>query len=115
MPPINAKQVVLMILAMLSFTATGISAMENVIGVTAVKAVASIATFVGGLMAAAMTPFLSNAQTVKDVAELDGVQVRVGREATPQLAALAVDPANESISPARGQEAEVAQKAEAVA
>jgi hypothetical protein len=112
---INAKQVVLIIMAVLGFTAGATTQLNDLLGPQVAKVVVSVATFVNGLMAAALAPFLSNTQTVRDAADLEGVQVRVGREATPQLAALAVDPANESISPARGQEAEVAQKAEAVA
>lgn len=110
---INAKQIVLMVLAMLSFTATGISAMESVIGVTAVKAIGASATFIGGLMAAAMTPFLSNASVVKDASNTAGVEVQVSRTAAPNIAALAVDPAQDSISAAPGEAVAVAQKAEA--
>lgn len=111
MPTINAKQVVLMILAALSFTATGISAMEAVIGATAVKSVGAVCTFVGGLMAAALSPFLSNTNTVKDAGAIDGVQVNVSREAPQQIAALAVAPENNGIAPARGEEVAVQQKA----
>ena len=114
MPQVNAKQIVLMILAMLSFTATGISAMEAVIGVTAVKAVAAIATFVGGLMAAAMTPFLSNTSVATDAAALPGVNLQVNRQASPQIAALAVDDKQNSIAPAPGEERAVVAKAETI-
>lgn len=108
---INAKQIVLMILAMLSFTATGISAMEAVIGVSMVKAIGATATFVGGLMAAAMTPFLSNANVVLDAKNQKGVEVVVDRTAAPQIAALAIDPKQEGIAPAPGEEIAVTQKA----
>lgn len=113
MPTINAKQVVLMIIAMIAFTATGITALEPVIGVTAAKAVAAIATFLNGLMAAAMTPFLGNSSIVKDAGAIKGVDVQISREAPQNIAALAVDAANESISPAPGEERAVAQKAAA--
>jgi len=111
---INAKQVVLMILAMLSFTATGISALDAVIGVATAKAIGAIATFVGGLMAAAMTPFLSNASTVKDAGSMEGVDVQVSRSAPQNIAALAVDPNQPNISPAPGEASAVAKKAEQV-
>lgn len=109
---INSKQLVLIVLAMLSFTATGIQQLEPVIGVTAVKVVASIATFINGLMAAAMAPFLSNANVVKDAGSVHGVEVRVGREAPQNIAALAVDDAQVNISPKSGEEVAVAQNAQ---
>lgn len=108
---LNAKQIVLIVLAMIGFTATGIQQLEPVIGVVAVKAVASICTFVGGLMAAALAPFLSNASVVKDAGSINGVEVKVDRNAAPAIAALAVDQSDNGISPVRGEEAAVSQKA----
>jgi len=109
---LNAKQVVVIILAMIGFTATGIQQLEPVIGHTAVLAVSSICTFVGGLMAAALAPFLSNSSIVFDAKEQKGVQVFVNRNAAPAIAAMAVDPQQQSIQPAPGEGAAVKQVAE---
>lgn len=97
---LNAKQVIVIILAMIGFTATGIQQLEPVLGVTMVKAIASICTFVGGLMAAAMAPFLSNASLVKDASNVTGVEpIRINPQANQALAALAVDPSFSNIGP----------------
>lgn len=111
----NAKQVVVIILAMIGFTATGIQQLEPVIGAAAVKAVASICTFIGGLMAAALAPFLSNASVVLDAKAQKGVDIYVDRTADPKIAAIAIDPKQESIQPAPGEAAAVKQVAEGVA
>lgn len=114
MPNLNAKQIVLIILAMIGFTATGIQQLEPVIGVVAVKAVASICTFIGGLMAAALAPFLSNASVVKDAGSLTGVEVQVHRTATPSIAALAVAEVDNGVAPAPGESVALARLAEGV-
>ena len=111
MPTLNAKQIVLIILAMLGFTATGIQQLEPVIGHTAVLAVGSICTFVSGLMAAALSPFLSTSNVIKDASSVPGVDVQVSRDAPQQVAALAADPDQNSIAPAPGEERAVLQKA----
>lgn len=109
----NAKQIVVIILAMIGFTATGIQQLEPVIGAVAVKAIASICTFIGGLMAAGLAPFLSNANIVADAKKQTGVEVVVDRTASPQIAAMAMDPKEEGISPAPGEAVAVSQKAAA--
>lgn len=112
---LNAKQIVLIVLAMLSFTATGIQLLEPVIGVGAVKAVGSIATFIGGLMAAAMSPFLSNSSVVLDAKAQKGVDIFVDRTADPKIAVLAMDPLQDNIQPAPGEGAAVKKVADGVA
>ncbi len=111
----NAKQIVVIILAMIGFTATGVQQLEPVIGIAAVKAVGSICTFIGGLMAAGLAPFLSNANIVLDAKNQKGVEVVVDRTAAPAIAALAVDPKQDGISPAAGEGAAVKKVAEGVA
>jgi hypothetical protein len=101
---LNGKQIVLMILAMLGFVAAGANQLDPIIGVTAAKAVASIAAFVGGLMSAAMTPLLSNDRTVRDASNTTGVEpIRINEQASQSLAALAVDPSITNIGPAPHQ------------
>jgi hypothetical protein len=108
----NAKQIVVIILAMIGFTATGVQQLEPVIGLAAVKAVASICTFIGGLMAAALAPFLSNANVVLDAKKQTGVEVVVDRTAAPAIAAMAIDPNQDGISPAPGESAALKRVAE---
>lgn len=112
---LNAKQIAMLVLAMIGFTATGIQQLEPVIGVTAVKAVGSICTFIGGLMAAALTPYLSNSSVVLDAKAQKGVDVQIDRTASPQLALMAMDPKQNSIAPAPGEFEAVKQVAEGVA
>lgn len=113
MPPINAKQVVLMILSLLSFTAAATTQLTDVFGPTTAKAIASLSSLLGGMMSAAMTPFLSNSSVAKDASQLPGVEVQVSREAAQPIAALAVsnEPGLESIAPAAGEERAVADRA----
>ena len=105
----NAKQVVVIILAMIGFTATGIQQLEPVIGHAAVQAVGSICTFIGGLMAAALAPFLSNANVVVDAKNQKGVEIVVDRTAAPAIAAMAIDPQQQGIGPAPGEGAALKQ------
>lgn len=111
MPTINAKQVVLIILSLLSFTAAATTQLTDVFGPGVAKGIASVASLLNGMMSAALAPFLSNSSVVKDAGALDGVNVRVTGEAAPQIAALAVAPDNNGIEPARGEEVAVQQKA----
>lgn len=108
---LNAKQVVLIIIAVLSFLATATTNLTELFGPGTAKIIASSATFLNGLIAAAMAPFLSNASTVKDAGQQTGVEMTVNRSAAPAIAALAVDPAQDSIAPAPGEENAVARKA----
>lgn len=109
---LNAKQVVLIILAVLGFTATGISQLEPVIGHSAVVAVQSISSFIGGMMAAAMAPFLSNNSIALDAKGQAGVSLQVDRTADPKLLAAALNPSESGIAPAPGEAAAIAKVVE---
>lgn len=113
MPTLNAKQIVLIIIALLSFIAGASANLTELFGAGVAKTIVNAAVFINGLMSAAMTPFLSTASVVKDAADVKGVDVNVSREAPKNIAALAVDEANLSISPAPGEERAVAEKAAA--
>ena len=63
-------------------------------------------------MSAALAPFLSNANVVKDAGAIDGVNVSVSRAAPQQIAALAIAEENNGVSPAPGESVAVAKKAE---
>ena len=108
---INAKQVVLIIIAMLSFLAGASANLTELFGVGVAKLIVSSAVFVNGMMSAALTPFLSNANVVVDAKAQKGVEILIDRTAAPNIAALAVDPKQNSISPAPGEDAAVKQVA----
>lgn len=108
----NAKQIVVMVLAVLAFIAAATSQMEPLIGIAAAKAISGGAAFFGGLIAAALAPFLSNSSVVKDAGSLTGVEVQVSRAAAPGIAALAVAAQDNGVAPAPGEGQAVAQVAQ---
>jgi hypothetical protein len=108
---INAKQIVLIVIAMLSFLAGASANLTELFGTGVAKLIVSSAVFVNGMMSAALTPFLSNANVVIDAKAQTGVNVLVDRTAAPNIAALAVDPKQTSIEPAPGEAAAVKQVA----
>lgn len=111
MPNLNAKQIVLIVISILSFVAGASANLTELFGAGTAKAVVNTAVFVNGLMSAALAPFLSTANVVKDAGAVTGVDVQVSRTAPANIAALAVDESQPSISPAPGEEKAVAQKA----
>lgn len=113
MPTLNAKQIVLIIIALLSFIAGASANLTELFGAGTAKAIVNAAVFINGLMSAALAPFLGNASVVKDAGALKGVELQISGSAAPNIAALAVDEKQLSISPAPGEEKAVAQQAAA--
>lgn len=109
---LNPKQIVLIVIAMLSFLASASANLTDLFGAGNAKLIVSGATFLNGMISSALAPFLSNASVVKDAGALPGVAVQVDRGAQQSIAALAVDPGLESISPAPGEERAVSKNAE---
>lgn len=115
MPEINAKQIVLIAVSMLSFVAGASANLTDLFGASTAKVIVSIATFANGMITASLAPFLSNTSVARDAGALDGVKLQIDRSASPQIAALAVDEAQINIAPAPGEERALVRKAEGTA
>lgn len=109
---LNGKQIVLIVIAMLSFLAGASANLTDLFGAGVAKVIVSAATFANGLISAMMAQFLSNTNVVRDAGAMQGVEVQISRSATPSIAALAVDPTEKSIAPAPGEDRAVQAKAE---
>ena len=111
----NAKQIVVIVIALLSFLASASANLTELFGPGTAKIIVSTSTFLNGLISAALMPFLSNTSVVKDAGALKGVDIQVSRTAAPAIAALAIAPAENGIAPAPGEGAAVKQVAEGTA
>jgi hypothetical protein len=112
MPALNSKQIVLIVVAMLSFLASASANLTDLFGPGLAKIIVSTATFLNGLISASLAPFLSNTNVVLDAKDQTGVSVNIDRYANQKLAALAIDPTQANISPAPGEAAAVSKVAE---
>jgi hypothetical protein len=109
MQELNGKAIAVAVIAALAFVAAGRAQLEPMIGVQAANVVTSAAGFGAGLIGAVLAPFLGNSSMVKDASAINGARVVVSQEASPQIAALAMDKDLKYISPEHGQEAAVAE------
>lgn len=74
--------------------------MTDIFGAGAAKSIASAASFLSSFVAGIQVILGGQGQQVKDVRAMDGVEkIEVNAKANPTLAALAVDPKEDKISP----------------
>lgn len=76
--------------------------MTDIFGAGAAKSIASAASFMSSFVAGVQIILGGQAQQVKDVRNMDGVQhIEVNEKANATLAALAVDPTEVKIAPSQ--------------
>lgn len=90
---LNMKQVLAIILAILSVLSGSTAQLTDLLGVTAAKAVISSASLAMSVLSSVLAVLTSQDKIVKDVASMPGVQrIDVNANANPTLASIAIDP-----------------------
>lgn len=97
---LNAKQIISIIGAILSVLMISTAQLTDLLGPTAAKSLVSIAGLFNMILSSVMAAITSQGSTVKDVLAMDGVaKINVNEKANATLAALAIDPKQDKISP----------------
>ncbi len=108
---LNGKQVISIIIAVLSVLMVSGAQLNDLIGATASKTVVSLAGLLNlilGSVMAAISGSLSQTQQVQQVLDMKGVEkLDVNAKASPALAAMAVDPTVNKIAPTPAAQAVV--------
>jgi len=112
---LNGKQIISIVGAVLSVLMISTAQLTDLFGAGIAKTVVSVAGL-GNLILqsvmAAITGTLSQDAQVKQVLQMPGVErLRINKDASPALAAMAMDPAVDKISPMEGDRLVVAQTA----
>lgn len=108
----NVKQVLAITLVVLGVLTASTAQLNDLFGPTTTKAIVSISSLLMSILSGLLGVFSSQANTVKDVQAMDGVEkIVVNKDANQTLASLAVDPVNTKIEPAHNAEAAVTRTA----
>lgn len=108
---VNYKQVLAIAIAVLGVLAVSSANLQDLFGQAIAKYITSAANLLTTLLAAVLANYTSTSQSVIDTGNIKGVEVQVSRDAPQQIAALAVDESQQSVSPAPGEERAVVKKA----
>lgn len=108
----NYKQIMAIVVAILSATAAASANLTDLFGAGVAKSLVSAATLLNTMLSSVLAVYSSTSQNVVDASNVDGVKVKVSGEAPQKIAALALDEKQVSISPEVGEERAVVQKAE---
>lgn len=112
---LNGKQIISIVGAILSVLMISTAQLTDLFGVGAAKIVVSVAGLGNTIISAVMAVIsgtISQDQQVKQVLDMPGVErLRVNQNASPELAALAMDPNVNKISPTDEARAAVAETA----
>lgn len=104
----NYKQIIAIIVAVLSVLVGATSQLTDLFGPTAAKTVISVAGLTNTILSSILAAYTSNYATVKDASNVTGVEpLQVNRAAPPAIAQLAVDPSASNVSPLAQDEAAV--------
>ena len=95
---LNTKQVLAIILAVLSVLSGSTAQLTDLLGPSAAKITISVASLAMSVISSVLAVLSSQGNIVKDVAAMPGVsRIAVNENATPALASLATDPATPKI------------------
>lgn len=97
---LNAKQIISIAGAILGVLMISTSQLTDLFGAGTAKTVTSVAALVNTILSSVMAVITSQGSTVKEVLAMPGVdKIDVNARANPTLAAIAVDPTINNISP----------------
>jgi hypothetical protein len=100
MPHLNGLQWCMVAMSALSFFSGATGQLTDLFGPTLAHTIVTVAGLANGMITAIMTPLVGNTAQTKNVAAMDGVQVKVSTNAEQSIAKLAVDPAQPNIGAA---------------
>lgn len=111
---LNGKQIISIIGAVLSVLMISTAQLTDLFGPGVAKSIVSIAGLGNLVLQSIMTAITSQGSTVQSVLDMPGVEkLDINRQANSTLAAMAVDPHVDKISPIPGDVAKVTQTAHA--
>ncbi len=97
---LNTKQVLAIILAVLSVLSGSTAQLTDLLGVASAKVVISVASLAMSVISSVLAVLSSQGQLVKDVATMPGVErISVNTAANTTLAQLATDPNQPKVGP----------------
>lgn len=98
---LNGKQIIGIVIAILGVLMISTSQLTDLFGAGTAKNIVSTAALLNSILGSVMAVITSNTQTVKDASNTLGVQpLRITSDASPAIAALAVNPNVSNIGPA---------------
>lgn len=101
----NYIQMLLVLVALLGATAGSAAQLTDLFGATTAHTIVSAASFLTTIITAVMTPLTGNVNMLKTTAALPGVKVQVSAaQATPAIAAVAVDPDQPNVGGATAED-----------
>lgn len=104
----NGKQVISIFIVVLGVLMVSTAQLTDLFGAQVAKGIVSVAALVNSILGGIMGVLTGQANIVKDVQAMDGVdRIVVNKNTNQTLAALAVDPANAKIEAKPGSEATV--------
>jgi len=109
---LNGKQIFMIIGAVVSVLMIAGPQLTDLFGSALAKNITSAAGLGNLIINGVMVALTSNTNVVFDAKSQKGVEVNVNRNAAPAIAAMAVDPDQQSIAPAPGEDAAVKQVAQ---
>jgi len=99
---LNGKQIISISIAVLGVLMVSTTQLTDLFGAGVAQKIVSLAALLNTGLGSVMAVISSTSQQFKDVSNTTGVEpLRVNAQASPQLAALAVDPKVDNIAPTR--------------
>jgi hypothetical protein len=97
---INLKQIISIAIAVLGVLMISTTQLTDLFGAGVAKTVVSLAALLNTTLGSVMAVISSTSQQFKDVSNTTGVEpLRINKDASPEIAALAVDPKIDNIAP----------------
>lgn len=97
---LNGKQLIAITIAVLGVLMVSTSQLTDLFGPVITKSITAVAALLNSVLGATLAVITSQTGTVKDVLAMDGVdKINVNASANQTLAAIAVDPTINKISP----------------
>lgn len=106
---LTGKQVIGIVIAVLSVLMVSTAQLQDLFGPTLAKAITSVAGLLNAILGSALATITSQAATVRDASNTTGVEpIRINKDAPQSIAALAVDPTMNNIEAKQSDAARVA-------
>lgn len=106
---LNRSQVIAISIAVLGVLMVSTSQLTDLFGPTATKSIVSVASLLNSILGSTLAIITSQGGQVRDVLAMPGVEkINVNANANQTLAAIAVDPLINKISPTPAAQAQVA-------
>lgn len=110
---LNLKQGLSIVIAVLGVLMISTTQLTDLFGAGVAKTIVSLAALLNTTLGSVMAVISSTSQQIKDVSNTTGVEpIRINKDASPAIAALAIDPAVSNVGPAPHAYEDVKDKAQ---